>query len=522
MRRPRAARVSAEPPRGAGLGGALADGLRWLNWDAARAYGAGKGGEYTELIERGRASPGGDGDAITSGSSSGGGSLDGGEGAMSSGGGSSSSGGVTSVSLKDPAKLERIRSAFKNGTLGFGFSAGGLMFPYYVGVVSSLQEMGVLGRPHQLAGASAGSLIAAAFNAGLDMSVVEESMILFGEDCLANGTQHRRARAARHRWGGLLGPLLRDFLHSYLPPDAHERCSGSTHVAVTRALPFWRPQMVSHFKSRDDLIEALLTSCHIPWYFDGRWMTKFRGKYAVDGGATNFIPVVPGCEYTCKVMCFPTFHLEAIRSRAARLALAERYLDIDISLDAFEEWGHGYPTVIKWALQASTRETSSFLIEKGKRDARSWVVATGLDALLAEQQGAPAAAAAASVEGAAAAAAAAGAAARALRERGAARRGGGEGMVLPEGYARRRAAAGEGGGAEAGGAAAPCASPAEDGQQQEQQQQQGAPHPHGHKRRRDEDEDDGGGGSGGAAPFVPGLSGEPRTDTDPLHDKTPA
>ena len=44
-------------------------------------------------------------------------------------------------------------------------------------------------------------------------------------------------------------------------------------------------------------------------------------------------------------MCFPTWHMEAIRSRAARLALAERYLDIDISLDSFEDWEHGYPTV---------------------------------------------------------------------------------------------------------------------------------------------------------------------------------
>jgi len=62
-----------------------------------------------------------------------------------------------------------------------------------------------------------------------------------------------------------LGPLLRDFLDSYLPPNAHELCSGSTHVAVTRLLPYWRTQMVSHFESRDDLMSALLTSCHIPW-----------------------------------------------------------------------------------------------------------------------------------------------------------------------------------------------------------------------------------------------------------------
>ena len=37
-----------------------------------------------------------------------------------------------------------------------------------------------------------------------------------------------------------------------------------------------------------------------------------------------------------------------LRSRASRLALAERYLGIDISRDSFEEWPHGYPTVGCW------------------------------------------------------------------------------------------------------------------------------------------------------------------------------
>jgi hypothetical protein len=148
-----------------------------------------------------------------------------------------------------------------------------------------------------------------------------------------------------------LGPLLKDFLHAYLPPDAHERCSSRTFVAWTRVVPYWRPKLVrlralgprpcargrglgynqsdaqspwhdppglvsqprrlivdvwrcmdrlntptpgfltpsagqqaSHFKTREDLIDALLTSCHIPWYFDGRWMTKYRGHFALDGG----------------------------------------------------------------------------------------------------------------------------------------------------------------------------------------------------------------------------------------------
>jgi len=36
-------------------------------------------------------------------------------------------------------------------------------------------------------------------------------------------------------------------------------------------------------------------------YFDGRWMTKFRGHYSVDGGVLAFIPTVPETEYSVKV-----------------------------------------------------------------------------------------------------------------------------------------------------------------------------------------------------------------------------
>jgi uncharacterized protein (DUF697 family) len=57
--------------------------------------------------------------------------------------------------------------------------------------VSGLTAAGVLRSPAQMAGASAGSLIAASYNSGLDMATVEESMVQFGEDCLKNGTQHR-------------------------------------------------------------------------------------------------------------------------------------------------------------------------------------------------------------------------------------------------------------------------------------------------------------------------------------------
>lgn len=197
------------------------------------------------------------------------------------------------------------------------------------------------------------------------------------------------------------------------------------------------------------------------------------------------IPVVPGADYTAKVMCFPTWHLEAVRSRAARLALADRWLDIDISLDAFEEWPHGYPTVVKWALQASTRETGSFLIEKGKRDARAWVVAAGLEPLLAAGGGAGGGRPLVDGRGAVV-----GSAAAAPRPPAAG------GLVDAHGDALGHADGGGGGGGHEGGGG----------------------HAAGHKRHREEPARQ---PAAAAAPAVPGLSGQPRSDDAPLGKQAP-
>lgn len=42
-----------------------------------------------------------------------------------------------------PPRLS-VREARQQETLGFGFSAGGLLFPYYIGVTETLTELGVL------------------------------------------------------------------------------------------------------------------------------------------------------------------------------------------------------------------------------------------------------------------------------------------------------------------------------------------------------------------------------------------
>ena len=41
-------------------------------------------------------------------------------------------------------KSEPVVEALKAGSLGFGFSAGGMLFPYYLGVVEALEELGII------------------------------------------------------------------------------------------------------------------------------------------------------------------------------------------------------------------------------------------------------------------------------------------------------------------------------------------------------------------------------------------
>ena len=86
---------------------------------------------------------------------------------------------TSSSSVILPASTGRALRALgpkrdRHDRLGLGFSAGGLLFPYYVGVAYSLKDSGALvPGVTPLAGASAGSLIAACVGTGLGKEEVE-------------------------------------------------------------------------------------------------------------------------------------------------------------------------------------------------------------------------------------------------------------------------------------------------------------------------------------------------------------
>lgn len=238
--------------------------------------------------------------------------------------------------------------------LGFGFSAGGLLFAYYVGVIMCLRdELKILTQDIPVAGASAGSLIAATAKSGISEADLVQATLDLAHNCREGGTRFR------------LRSVLQDTLNQVLPNDIHERCSGVVHVAVTKVWPKVTPTLVSKFTCKKDLIDTLLVSCHIPWYFDGSLVTRYDSGLAFDGGLSNFIPVPPNCQEAVRVACFPSQKLRMFKG-------------IELSPDTFESWPHDMNQMIKWALEPAPEEMLHSLIEKGKRDARAWASASNL------------------------------------------------------------------------------------------------------------------------------------------------
>jgi hypothetical protein len=139
--------------------------------------------------------------------------------------------------------------------------------------------MEVINDATPLAGASAGSLIAVTAKTGLPMSLIRDATISLAKDCRDNGTRFR------------LRAVLEGVLREVLPSDIAERVNGRAHLAVTRIFPGLYPQLINEFSSREDLIQTMLTSCHIPWYFDGKGTTMYRGAPHTDGGKQGMAEV---------------------------------------------------------------------------------------------------------------------------------------------------------------------------------------------------------------------------------------
>ncbi|KAJ0734302.1 putative triacylglycerol lipase [Helianthus annuus] len=256
--------------------------------------------------------------------------------------------------LKD-VEAERGRKAVTSP--GFSFSAAGLLFPYHLGVAKFLIEKGYIKDTTPLAGSSAGAIVCAVVASGASMEEALEATKVLAQDCRSRGTAFR------------LGAVLRDVLEQFLPDDAHIRSNGRVRVAVTQIL--WRPRglLVDQFDSREDLINAVITSSFIPGYLAPRPAILFRNRLCVDGGLTLFMPPTSAAR-TVRVCAFP----------AERLGLE----DIGISPDCNPENRASPRELFNWALEPAADSVLDNLYELGYMDAAVWAASNPVEDLVQE------------------------------------------------------------------------------------------------------------------------------------------
>ncbi|PNW69670.1 hypothetical protein CHLRE_26g756847v5 [Chlamydomonas reinhardtii] len=155
------------------------------------------------------------------------------------------------------------------------FPGCGVMLNWQLGVLKGLSRH-VDPMEVPLLGSSSGALTAALGGCGVGPEAAAEELLrLMCEQ-----------RVAQRRLGliGRLGSLTRTWLDRVLPDNAGALLSrGRTTVLVTQ-LPRLQTQHISAFGDKQDVVEVVMASAHLPLVLDGSWYATCRSAPAIDGG----------------------------------------------------------------------------------------------------------------------------------------------------------------------------------------------------------------------------------------------
>ncbi|XP_076369555.1 1-acylglycerol-3-phosphate O-acyltransferase Pnpla3-like isoform X2 [Tachypleus tridentatus] len=167
--------------------------------------------------------------------------------------------------------------------MNLSFAGCGFLGLYHVGVASCFKEYAPQILVDKIAGASAGALAACCLicNVPLGESTTDVLKIAVKARARALGPFHP---------GFDINGILHDGLVNMFPDDVHLRSNGRLHVSVTRVSD-GENVLLTQFDSKEDLIQALLCSCFIPFY-TGILPPKFHGVAYMDGGFSDNVPIL--------------------------------------------------------------------------------------------------------------------------------------------------------------------------------------------------------------------------------------
>ncbi|XP_004700704.1 1-acylglycerol-3-phosphate O-acyltransferase PNPLA3 [Echinops telfairi] len=163
------------------------------------------------------------------------------------------------------------------------FVGCGMLVFYHLGVTYCLYERAprLLRDVRTFCGSSSGALHCALFLAGFSLDQIAEFYM-------------RLAKMIRKHNFGILSPFINvtNYIHTCLqkelPANIHQMVSGRLCISMTRVSD-GKNVLVSHFQSREEVIDALICSSFIPLFF-GFIPPTFRGERYVDGVLSNNVP----------------------------------------------------------------------------------------------------------------------------------------------------------------------------------------------------------------------------------------
>lgn len=160
------------------------------------------------------------------------------------------------------------------------------------GIYAILSQLGIIAQDTKIAGSSAGGLIALAHCAGL-ADRLPEVVADLSDRC------RRKANCQKSLDRG-----VRDVFRQHLSADAYQHCTNVAYVSITTdKFPKRRAKnlMVSHFRSKKDLVDAAAATSYIPMWSGKNLTTKFQGKDSYDGFFSNPQPCPPGVGYCIRI-----------------------------------------------------------------------------------------------------------------------------------------------------------------------------------------------------------------------------
>ncbi|KAE8296222.1 Patatin-like phospholipase domain-containing protein 2 [Larimichthys crocea] len=163
------------------------------------------------------------------------------------------------------------------------FAGCGFLGIYHVGVASCLLEHApfLVHNARHIYGASAGALTATALVSGVCLGEAGANIIDV-------------AKEARKRFLGPMHPsfnlvkIVRHMLRHTLPADCHHEASGRLGISLTRVSD-GENVLVSHFNSKEEVVQACVCSAYIPVYC-GLIPPTLQGVRYVDGGISDNLP----------------------------------------------------------------------------------------------------------------------------------------------------------------------------------------------------------------------------------------